>query len=171
MSPRKHRDKGTKVPPWRVVNYPIKQLSVTQPFTWKKRIKSRDPTQSSRHCVRWRKKIHLTCTVPARMKKIQSKLKALARAVHNMSPIFSIINYVDFSRRSRVTPQSMVRSGRISNSFEILWLSLLECSQHCLHYYPMGTICCHGNHTLPPTPYWSPYIFTLVQKIKIGHEN
>ena len=25
--------------------------------------------------------------------------------------------------------------------------------------------------TLPPTPNWSPYIFTLVQKVKIGHKN
>ena len=25
--------------------------------------------------------------------------------------------------------------------------------------------------TLRPTPYWSPYIFKLVQKIKIGHKN
>ena len=26
------------------------------------------------------------------------------------------------------------------------------------------------RHTLPPTPNWSPYIFTLVQKVKIGHK-
>ena len=25
--------------------------------------------------------------------------------------------------------------------------------------------------TLPPTPNWSPYIFTLVQKVKVGHKN
>ena len=25
-------------------------------------------------------------------------------------------------------------------------------------------------HTLPPTPNWSPYIFMLVQKVKIGHK-
>ena len=25
------------------------------------------------------------------------------------------------------------------------------------------------HYTLPPTPNWSPYIFTLVQKVKIGH--
>ena len=24
--------------------------------------------------------------------------------------------------------------------------------------------------TLPPTPNWSPYIFTLVQKVKFGHK-
>ena len=26
------------------------------------------------------------------------------------------------------------------------------------------------KNTLPPTPNWSPYIFTLVQKVKIGHK-
>ena len=26
------------------------------------------------------------------------------------------------------------------------------------------------SFTLPPTPNWSPYIFTLVQKVKIGHK-
>ena len=25
-------------------------------------------------------------------------------------------------------------------------------------------------YTLPPTPNWSPYIFTLVQKVKLGHK-
>ena len=28
----------------------------------------------------------------------------------------------------------------------------------------------HNAHTLLPTPNWSPYIFTLVQKVKIGHK-
>ena len=26
------------------------------------------------------------------------------------------------------------------------------------------------EYTLPPTPYWSSYIFTLVQKVKLGHQ-
>ena len=69
--------------------------------------------------------------------------------------------------QEQLTPQSLVRSGRISNSSEILWISslpasmkkirskmkMLECSQHFLHYNPMGAICCHGNQTSNPT--WS----------------
>ena len=27
------------------------------------------------------------------------------------------------------------------------------------------------TRTLPPAPNWSPYILTLVQKVKIGHKN
>ena len=27
-----------------------------------------------------------------------------------------------------------------------------------------------GGYTLPPTPNWSPYIFTLVLKVKVGHK-
>ena len=37
-----------------------------------------------------------------------------------------------------------------------------------LRYNVIGVIC---MYTLPPTPNWSPYIFTLVQKVKLGHKN
>ena len=52
--------------------------------------------------------------------------------------------------------------GRNSNSFKLLWLSLLpakndedpmeelECSQDFSHYNPMGAICCHGNQSSDP---------------------
>ena len=58
----------------------------------------------------------------------------------------------------------MIISCRISNSFEILWLSLcparikknkskmkeLEWSQDFPHYNPKGAICCHGNQSSDP---------------------
>ena len=69
--------------------------------------------------------------------------------------------------QGQLTPQSLVQSGRISNSYEMLWMSslpasmkkirskmkALECSQHFPHYNPMGAICCHGNQSSIPT--WS----------------
>ena len=61
--------------------------------------------------------------------------------------------------QGQLTHKSLVGSCRISNPFEILWLSLLsviikknkskmkelEWSQDFPHYNPMGAICCHGN--------------------------
>ena len=69
--------------------------------------------------------------------------------------------------QGQLTPQSLVRSGRISYSFEMLWMFLLPASmkkiqskmkalewiQHFPHYNPMGAICCHGNQSSDPT--WS----------------
>ena len=60
-----------------------------------------------------------------------------------------------------------VRSGRISNSSEMLWMfslpasmkkiqskmKALEWTQHFPHYNPMGAICRHGNQSSNPT--WS----------------
>ena len=64
----------------------------------------------------------------------------------------------------QLTPQSLVRSGRILNSSEILWLSslpakmkkirskmkVLECWNIFTHYNTMGSICCHGNQSSYP---------------------
>ena len=61
--------------------------------------------------------------------------------------------------QGQVTHKSLVGSSRISNPFEILWLSLLparikknkskmkelEWSQDFPRYNHMGAICCHGN--------------------------
>ena len=69
--------------------------------------------------------------------------------------------------QGQLTPQSLVRSGRISNSSEMLWMfslpasmkkirskmKALEWTQHFPHYNPMGAICCHGNQSSNPT--WS----------------
>ena len=63
----------------------------------------------------------------------------------------------------QLTHKSLVGSCRISNPFEILWLSLLpvrinnkskmkelEWSKDFPHYNPMGAICCHGNQSSDP---------------------
>ena len=66
--------------------------------------------------------------------------------------------------QGQLTHKSLVGSCRISNPFEILWLSLLparikknkskmqelEWSQDFPHYNPMGAICCHGNQSSDP---------------------
>ena len=99
--------------------------------------------------------------LPASMKKIRSKMKALEGTQHYTTIFQGQITLV------LVTPQSLVRSGRISNSSEILWIfslpasmkkirskmKALEWTQHFPHYNPMGAICCHGNQSSNPT--WS----------------
>ena len=66
--------------------------------------------------------------------------------------------------QGQLTPQSLVRSGRISNSSEMLWMfslpacmkkipskmKALEWSQHFSHYNPMGAIRCHGHQISDP---------------------
>ena len=61
--------------------------------------------------------------LPARMKMIQSKMEELEWSQH-----FSNYKYMGIFPGAQVqlTPQSIVRSGRISNSFEMLWLSSLH---------------------------------------------
>ena len=64
-------------------------------------------------------------SIPARMKKIQLKMKA-----QDCSQDFSHYKSMGIfpDAQGQLTPQSLVRSGRISNSFEILWMSLLPAS-------------------------------------------
>ena len=66
--------------------------------------------------------------------------------------------------QGQLTHKSLVGSCRISNPFEILWLSLLparikknkskmkelELSQDFPHYNHTGAICCHGNQSSDP---------------------
>ena len=66
--------------------------------------------------------------------------------------------------QGQLTPQSLVRSSRISNSSEILWMfslpasvkkirskmKALECSQHFPHFNPLGAIRCHGHQSSNP---------------------
>ena len=61
--------------------------------------------------------------LPARMKKIHSKLKALERSQH-----FSHYKSMGIfpNAQGHVTHKSLVRSYRISNPSEILWVSLLS---------------------------------------------
>ena len=71
------------------------------------------------------------------------------------------------------TQQSLVRSGRISNSSEMLWMFSLpasmkkirskmkarECSQHFPHYNPMGATRCHGHQG--SNPIWPKILYSL----------
>ena len=61
-------------------------------------------------------------SLPARMKKIQLNMKAL-ECSQDFSHYKSMGIFPD--AQGQLTPQSLVRSGRISNSSEMLWLSLL----------------------------------------------
>ena len=97
-------------------------------------------------------------SLPVRMKMIQSKMNGLEWSQH-----FSHYKYIEIfpDDQGQLTLQSLVRSGRISNLLEILWISLLfarmkkipskmkalEWSQDFPHYNPMGAIYCHENRS------------------------
>ena len=99
--------------------------------------------------------------LPARMRMIESKMKELECSQDN-SHYKTMGIFPD--AQWQLTPQSLVRSGRISNSSEMLWMFLLpasmknirskmkglECSQHFPHYNPMGAIHCHGHQSSDP---------------------
>ena len=101
--------------------------------------------------------------LPARMRMIDSKMKELWCS-QDFSHYKSMGIFPD--AQGQLTPQSLVRSGRISNSSEMLWmLSLpastcmkkirsrmkaLECSQHFPHYNHIGAIRCHGHQSSDP---------------------
>ena len=90
-------------------------------------------------------KLSCMSSKPARMKKIQLKMKALDCS-QDFSHYKSMGIFSD--AQGQLTRQSLVRSGRISNSFDILWMSLvpasmkkirskmkaLEWTQHFPHY-------------------------------------
>ena len=99
--------------------------------------------------------------VPARMRMIDSKMKEL-ECTQDFSHYKSMGIFPD--AQGQLTPQSLVRSGRISNSFKMLWMfslpacmkkirskmKALEWSQHFPHYNPMGAIRCHGQQSSDP---------------------
>ena len=70
-------------------------------------------------------KLSCMSSIPARMKKIQLKMKAL-----ECSQDFSHYKCMGIfpDAQGQLTPQSLVRSGRISNSSEMLWMFLLPAS-------------------------------------------
>ena len=97
----------------------------------------------------------------ASLKKIHPKMKVLEWSQH-FSHCKSMGIFPD--AQGQLTHKSLVGSCRISNPFEILWLSLLpasmknkskmkelEWSQDFPHYNPMGAICCHENQSSDPT--------------------
>ena len=105
----------------------------------------------------------LSCmpSLPARMRMIDSKMKQL-----ECSQYFSHYKSMCFFQdaQGQLTPQSLVRSGRILNSSETLWMfslpasmkkirskmKALEWTQHFPHYNPMGAIRCHGHQSSDP---------------------
>ena len=100
-------------------------------------------------------------SLPARMRMIDSKMKELEFS-QDFSHYKSMRIFPD--AQGQLTPQSWVRSGRISNSSEMLWMFSLPASmkkirskmkalkwtQHFPHYNPMGAIRCHGHQSSDP---------------------
>ena len=109
-------------------------------------------------------KLSCMSSLPARMRMIDSKMKEL-ECSQDFSQYKSMGIFPD--AQEQLTPQSLVRSGQISNLSEILWMSSLpasmkkirskikglDCSQHFPHYIPMGAIGCHGHRSSDPI--WS----------------
>ena len=87
--------------------------------------------------------------LPARMRMIKSKMKEL-ECSQDFSHYKSMGIFPD--AQGQLTPQSLVRSGRISNASEMLWMfslpasmkkfrskmKALEWTQHYPHYSPMS---------------------------------
>ena len=106
-------------------------------------------------------KLSCMSSIPARLRMIDSKMKEL-ECSQDFSHYKSMGIFPDV--QGQLTPQSLVRSSRISNSSEMLWMFLLpasmkkihikmkalECSQHFPHYNPMGAIRCHGHQSSDP---------------------
>ena len=106
-------------------------------------------------------KLSCMSSLPARMRMIESKMKEL-ECSQDFSHYKSMGIFPD--AQGQLTPQSLVRSGRISNSSEMLWMfslpasmkkiqskmRALECSQHFPHYIPTGAIGCHVHQSSDP---------------------
>ena len=106
-------------------------------------------------------KLSCMSSLPARMRMIDLKMKEL-ECSQDFSHYKSMGIFPD--TQGQLTLQSLVRSGRISNSSEMLWMfslpasmkkirskmKALECSQHFPHYNPMGAIHCHGHQGSDP---------------------
>ena len=101
-------------------------------------------------------KLSCMSSLPARMRMITSKVKEL-ECSQDFSHYKSIGIFPD--TQGQLTPQSLVRSGLISTSSEMLWMfslpasmkkirskmKALEWSHNFPHYNPMGAIRCHGH--------------------------
>ena len=106
-------------------------------------------------------KLSCMSSLHARMRMIDSKMKLL-KCSQDFSHYKSMGIFPD--TQGQLTPQSLVRSGRISNSSEMLCMfslaasmkkirsqmKALDCSQHFPHYNPMGAICCNGHQSSDP---------------------
>ena len=106
-------------------------------------------------------KLSCMSSLPARMRTIESKIKELVCS-QDFSHYKSMGIFPD--AQGQLTPQSLVRSSRISKLSEMLWMfslpvsmkkirskvKALECSQYFPHYNPMGAIGCHGHQRSNP---------------------
>ena len=106
-------------------------------------------------------KLSCMSSLLARIRMIDSKMKEL-ECSQDFSHYKSMGIFTD--AQGQLTPQSLVRSGQISNSFEMLCMfslpasmkkirlkmKALECPQHLPHYNPMGAIRCHGHQSSDP---------------------
>ena len=100
-------------------------------------------------------------SLPARMRMIESKIKERECSQH--FPHYKSMGIFPVAQ-GQLTSQSFVRSGRISNSSEMLWMFSLpasmkkirskmkaqEWSQRFPPYNPMGAIRCHGHQSSDP---------------------
>ena len=128
-------------------------------------------------------KLSCMSSLPARMRMIDSKMKELVCS-QDFSHYKSMGIFPD--AQGQLTPQSLVRSGRISNLSKMLWMFLLpasmkkiqskmkalECSQHFPHYNPMGAIHCHGHQSsnpIWPKTYYSLSSTPMMVQIKFGY--
>ena len=107
-------------------------------------------------------KLSCMSSLHARMRMIDSKMKIL-ECSQDFSHYKSMGIFTD--PQGQLTPQSLVRSGRISNSSQMLCMfslpasmkkirskvKALKCWQHFPHYNPMGAIRCHGHQSSNPT--------------------
>ena len=109
-------------------------------------------------------KLSCMSLLPARMRMNDSKMKEL-ECSQDFSHYKSMGIFPD--AQGQLTPQSLLRSGRISNPSEMLCMfslpasmkkirskmKALEWSQHLPHYNSLGAIRCHGHQSSDPI--WS----------------
>ena len=103
-------------------------------------------------------KLSCMSLLPAKMRMIDLKMKELECSL-DFSHYKSMGIFPD--AQGQLTSQSLVRSSRISNSSEMLWMfslpasmkkiqlkmKALECSQHFPDYNPMRATRCHGHQS------------------------
>ena len=105
-------------------------------------------------------KLSCMSLLPARMRMIDSNIKDL-ECSQDFSHYKSMGIFPD--AQGQLTPQSLVRSGRISNSSEMLWMfslpasmkkirskKALEWTQQFPHCNHMGAIRCNGHQSSDP---------------------
>ena len=130
------------------------KMFVTQGQVTPKRVVWSGPKSNSSEllCLSW---------LPATLMMIRSKINELAWRQH--FPIISLWGFFS-DAQGQLTLQSVVRSGRISNSSKLLCMSSLSARMKRIrsktaektwrrrfpHYNPMGAICCHGNQRSDP---------------------